>query len=152
MRMWREKNRIFICIFFIFGVILGLCVMKAYKQWKDDHTGVPDLVSSSSFNNDYYLTVVANSSSIEDKEAFAREVVHMCQQNAFHSIRLSTDLGGYPSSLDITVYLSRKDIDKREEPVCKIEFLAEDCEGNYEITHDAEMFRLYLDGEAIEFF
>ena len=50
------------------------------------------------------------------------------------------------------MYLSRKDIDKREEPVCKIEFLAEDCEGNYEITHDAEMFRLYLDGEAIEFF
>jgi len=46
---------------------------KKYPEWREAHSGVPDVVGSMSMNNDHYLKVVANSSKIEDKEEFAAE-------------------------------------------------------------------------------
>lgn len=38
------------------------------------------------------------------------------------------------------------------EPVFEIEFSTDDFSGEYNIKNDADKFRLYLDGEEIEFY
>lgn len=151
--MNRKKQCVIVIV-----ILVIVCVMvifnygpKKYKQWQEEHSGVPDVVNSMSINTEQYLTVVANSSKIEDKEEFARQVIHMCQDNSFHSIRFSTDLSGYPSELDITVYLNRKEMEKGK-PVCEIEFSTDDFMQDYDIKNDADKFHLYLDGEEIEFY
>ena len=68
--------------------------VQELEKWKESHLGIPDAVSSVSSNNWQYLKVVANSSRIDDKEAFARKVIQMCRENSFHSIRFSTDING----------------------------------------------------------
>lgn len=97
-----------------------------------------------------YLKVVANSDRIDDKEAFARKVIQMCRENSFYSIRFSTDLNGYPSGLCITVYLSRKNLEKSRS-VCEIEFRTKEYMEDCNIKDDVEKFHLYLDGEEIKF-
>ena len=149
--MNRKKQCVIVSLFIFCVAMISYYEPKKYKQWQEDHSGVPDVVSCMSTNNDHYLTVVANSSKIVDKEKFARQVIHMCQNNSFHSVRFSTDINGYPTGLDITVYLNRREVEKGE-PVCKIEFSADDFTGEYDIKNDAEKFHLYLDGKEIEFY
>ena len=151
-RQWRMgRNKQFLCIFIILIVTDMIPYgTKRFKQWQEEHSGIPDISSCISVNNDHYLTVVANAGEIKDKEEFAREVIHMCQQNSFRSIRFSTDIDGYPSKLNITVYLNRKDIEGNE-PVCKIEFMTDDYNEDYDIKNDADKFQLYLNGNKIKF-
>lgn len=148
----RRKRRLFV---WILPVLIIVCIIRygnpQYEEWKESHSGIPDVVSCMSSNNFHHLTVVANSSRIDDKEAFAREVVEMCRQNSFHSIRFSTDIKGYPSGLDITVYLNRKNLEKRE-PVCEIEFRTERYIEDCDIKNDVDKFHLYLDGREIDFY
>ena len=152
-----EKNRIAkvrkIIHVMIFIVMLGGIQWGKGKcpEWREAHSGVPDVVSSISMNNDHCLKVVANSCKVDNKEEFARQIIHMCQNNSFHSIRFSTDIKGYPTGLDITVYLNRKKVEKGES-VCKIEFSTDDFAEEYDIKNDAEKFHLYLDGKEIEFY
>ena len=113
--------------------------------------GIPDAVSSMSSDNWQYLKVVANSDRIEDKEAFAREVVQMCRENSFHTIRFSTDINGYPRGLTITVYLNRRGVEKNE-PVCEIDFRTEEYREDWDIKNNVEHFQLYLDGKEIDFY
>ena len=139
------------------GILLILGAVGVFRygvleleKWKESHLGIPDAVSSVSSNNWQYLKVVANSSRIDDKEAFARKVIQMCRENSFHSIRFSTDINGYPSGVDITVYLNRKDLEKGE-AVCEIEFRTEGYREDCDIKNDVEQFHLYLDGAEIDF-
>lgn len=132
---------------FIFLIIFAEGTRNANK----DMRGVPDAVSSMSSNQDHYLTVVANSDTIPDKEAFAREVIHMCQDNAFHTIMFSTDVNGYPRRLEINVYLWEEDISEKE-PVCYIRYVPLDYNEDYDIKNDQEKFHLYLDDKEIEFY
>lgn len=143
---------------FLAGVLLflGVTLMIHYcrtalEEWKESHSGIPDAVSSMSSGNWQYLKVVANSSQIDDKEAFARKVIQMCRENSFHSIRFSTDINGYPSGVDITVYSNRKDLEKGK-PVCEIRFCPEEYREDCDIKNDVEQFHLYLNGEEIEFY
>ncbi len=141
---------------FLSGVVLCVIILAfvlpfgtvKYEEWKKDHSGIPDLISSSSMNRDYSLTVAANRGSIDDKEEFAREIIRMCQENSFRSVRFSTDLEGYPSSLDIDVYLREKDIDS-EEPFFKIRFTPMEFDKGYDIKNNADKYRLYIDGKEI---
>lgn len=140
-----------------FGVVMACVVYvmvsqgeEKYVQWQEDHCGIPDAVGSTVINNDHHLTVVANSSEIEDKEEFARQIVDMCRENAFHSIKFSTDINGYPSSLDITVYLRKSDIGKKD-PVCRIKYIPSDYNEGYDIKNNADQYHLYLDEKEIAF-
>ena len=146
-----KTNRI--AYFMLFVVLMGVIQYgrTKYPEWREAHSGIPDVVSSISMNNEHHLKVVANSGRIDNKEEFARQVIHMCQNNSFHSVRFSTDINGYPTGLDITVYLNRREMEKGE-PVCKIEFSTDDFTGEYDIKNDAEKFHLYLDGKEIEFY
>ena len=95
-----RRNRQFLCIF---GIVIVMEIItygtKKYKQWQEEHSGIPDITSCVSVNNDHYLTVIANIGKIEDKEEFARRVICMCQKNSFRSIRFSPDINGYPLSV-----------------------------------------------------
>lgn len=133
-------------------LILSLCLPWAgdrLSQWKEDHSGIPDAVSSRNSGRECFLTVVANRDEIEDKEEFARTVVEMCIENRFESMCLSTDQEGYPSRLEIEVY-RRKSEAGRGEPVCLIRF--EPTEEECNIKDDTEKYRLYVDGREIKSF
>jgi hypothetical protein len=138
---------VFVICVFILIFMLPFATVK-YEEWKKDHSGIPDLISSSSMNRDYSLTIAANSSSVDDKEKFAREIIRMCQENSFRTVRFSTDLEGYPSSLDIDVYLMEKDIDS-EEPFFQIRFTPIEFDKGYDIKNNADKYRLYIDGKEI---
>ena len=104
----------------VFSLVAAAAVIsEKYEQWKRDNSGIPDAVSSVSAGGTCRLTVVANSGKIEDGEAFAYQVLEMYRENLFQTIHFSTDIGEMPGILDITVYLKRGDIGKKE-PVMKI--------------------------------
>ena len=59
----------------VLAVLLIIVGVIFYRKEKVDYTGVPDMVSSFSSNNDYYLMIVANSRGISDNEDFAKKVL-----------------------------------------------------------------------------
>ncbi len=146
---WKMKRKKL--VWYVLGI---LCIMIISYRTKEDnqelkeYSGIPDVVNSFTVGNDYNLTVVANSEKIEDKEEFARTVVHMCIDNSFHSVKFSTDIRGFPSNLDIDVYLNCED----NEPICKIEFTTNHFIEEYDIKNNTDKFHLYLDGEEIAFY
>lgn len=136
----------------ILVAIVVICVVlpegtRKIKEYKRDHSGIPDAVSSFSMNNDDHLIVVANSNAITDKEEFARQVIRMCQENSFKSMKFSTDFG-YSTSITIQAYLVRGDIGESE-PVCEITYLPEDWNAGYDIKHNPDKFTLTVDGKEI---
>lgn len=149
-RDWKMKRKkLFLCILGILGIVLTSCGTKEDKQ---QNTGIPDVVNSVISGTDYNLTVVANSNEIEDTEEFARTVVHMCQDNSFRSIRFSTDIRSYPTGLDISVYMNRKDVEEKKEPAYRIEFKTDDFSEGCNIKENPDRFTLYLDGKEIAFY
>ena len=109
----KKRKWLLACILLVFGAMYMICYYRPIlEEWEESHSGIPDVVSSISSGNRQYLKVVANSSRIDDKGAFARKVIQMCRENSFRTIRFSTDINGYPSGLEITVYLKRKDLEK----------------------------------------
>lgn len=152
----KRKKRLFSCALLILGIVMMIPhTTKGYENKQEDYSeersGVPDVANSITFGADYHLTVVANSDKIEDKEEFARTVVHMCQNNSFSSVKFSTYIRGYPTGLDISVFLNRKDVEERKEPVCKIEFKTDDFSKDYNIKDDVSKYHLYLNGKEITF-
>lgn len=131
-------------------IILIFYGVRNMKQWIN-YSEVPDVINSISVNNYHYLTVIANSREVNDKEALAREIVHMCQKNAFHSMKFSVHANGYPSGLDIKVYLVRGDFEQKE-PFCNIRFVSDECDRELDIKNNADQFHLYLDGNEIAFY
>lgn len=107
------------------------------KNSKNDHSGIPDVVSSIIQNGDCALTVVANADAIEDKQQFAEKIIIMYRENNFSTTRFSTDIGSRPKNLYITVYLKKSDIKKGKEAFhfqynadnCKISFCG-NCTNN----------------------
>ena len=143
--MVRKKQIIGIALLFVI-VVVGIYGTKLFNDRQKNHNGVPDIVSSSRMNGNEYLTVVANCEDIKNTEAFAREIIHMCQLNAFHAVKFSS----MPSTLDISAYLQRKDIGQRE-PFCKIRFTPSDQRKEYNIKDDSDSYHLYLDDREIAF-
>lgn len=152
-RNWKMKRKkLILCILGILCIVIASCGTKGDKQEQEEYSGIPDVVNNFTSNNDYHLTVVANSEQIEDIEEFARTVVHMCIDNSFHSVRFSTDIRGFPASLDINVFLNRKDLEERNKPICRIEFKTDSFNENYDIKNHTDKYHLYLDGQEIDFY
>lgn len=145
------KSTILTLLLIFTAIFLTLYNNGNFEKLKSENSGIPDLVNSISSNSDYSLTVIANSDTIESKEDFARTVITMCRENAFKTLQFSTDLGGYPTSLDITVYLHQEDI-RASEPVCNIQYMPIGTSKEFDIKNHPEQFRLYLDGKEIEYF
>ncbi len=113
-------------------MIIGKSLLK-YKE------GEPDVVGSFSMNRDENLTVVANRKNISDKEAFARLLLKMYKENSFHSIKFSTD-HGYATSLDMTVYSWKEDIENGKS-IMQIEFRPSE-DGKYRYADKAQKKRI----------
>ena len=110
--------------------LAAIFVMLAFRTRQENQSGVPDIV---------------NRRDIADKEAFSHELIGMCRENTFHSVKLSFPL----SALEISVYLQRGDIEK-DKPFCRIEYIPEEQGNGYDIKSDPDKYCLYLDGIKIE--
>ena len=110
--------------------------------------GEPDIVSSISMNQDYYLTVVANCDVIENKHEFAWKLIKMCRENSFRTIKFSTDQG-FATRIQMSVYLWKDEI-KGNESVMEITYEPEEGTMNYDIVNNHDKFNLYVDGELVE--
>ena len=103
----------------IIAVISGAVIMiiaagSIYGKPESGHKeGEPDVVGTFSVNRDENLTVVANRENIENREAFARELLQMYKGDSFRSTKFSTDRG-YATSLDMNIYLWKEDIEDGE--------------------------------------
>lgn len=149
-----EKRRNHMRWIFLVAAV-WLCVLTLQNvtvmiaEYQENHSGIPDCVSSFSMMGEEYLVVVANSDWIPDREEFARTVIQMCRDNLFRSILFSTDKNGYPKSLEIKAYYRREHIGKYA-PVCRIEYKPDKWDAGYDIYHDAEHYTLCLDGLEID--
>ena len=103
-------------------------------------SGEPDVINSLSMNEEHYLSLIANRDSIDDKYAFAEEVIQMCKDNSFHTIKFSYDMG-YPTGIYINVYLTKEDFEKGES-FMKIEYSQGDGLLEYNIFDNPEEFEL----------
>lgn len=121
------------------------CIVSGCSSKKE---GEPDLLSSFSVNRDENLVVIANRNKIEDKDEFARQLVRMCKENSFQSIKFSTDRG-YATSLDMRVYLWRDEVEGND-PIMTVEYKPDKWNQEYDIVNNPEEFRLYVDGELVE--
>lgn len=109
---------------------------------------VPDVVSSMKMNRDEMLTVVANQDKIEDKESFAWLLLQMYKDNSFESMKFSVD-EGYPTSLDMNVYVRKEDIGEKD-PIMTVEYKPEEWNAEYDIVNTPEQFHLYVDDEMVK--
>ena len=90
------------------AVILIIAVGSIYGKPESSHKeGEPDVVGTFSVNRDENLTVIANRKNIEDREAFARELLQMYKDDSFHSTKFSTDRG-YATRLDMNIYYGKR--------------------------------------------
>ena len=119
------------------GVFIYPYASGIYEQYREEHSGIPDAVSSMTRGGVCRLTVVANTSKIEEPDQFAEQVIRICRENGFQTIHFSEDLGGLPSSLFIAVYLKKSDVDKGE-PVLRIRYEPLSCAGNSNEESDEE--------------
>lgn len=109
---------------------------------------IPDAVNSTRFNTTEHLTVVANQEEIADKEELAKQIIKMCRENSFQSIKFSYDMV-CPTELQISVYKTEKDLNDNKQ-FCEIAYLLDEENGEYDIIHNPEKFILYVDGEKVE--
>ena len=100
----------------------GLALFLAFSRLsrrdggnEEDNSGIPDVVSSRTYNDECHLLVVANSQSIEDRQIFAEKVIDMYRKNEFFTTKFSRDLRDTPGTLYIKVYLHRSDVEKGRE-------------------------------------
>lgn len=131
------------------AVILTIVVGSIYGKSVSSHKeSEPDVVGTFSMNRDDNLTVVANREDIEDKEAFAKELLQMYKDNSFHSTKFSTD-HGYATSLDMNIYLWKEDIEKGSS-VMTVEYRPVEYGKDYDIVNNPDKFELYIDGKEVK--
>ena len=131
------------------AVILIIAAKSIYMKSEAGHKkGEPDVVGTFSINRDENITVVANRKNIEDREAFARELLQMYKDDSFHSTKFSTD-HGYATSLDMYIYLWKEDIEEGES-VMTAEYRPVEYGKDYDIVNNPDKFQLYIDGQEIE--
>ena len=123
-----------LCFLIVMVSIISICGMDIKKEL--------DLVNSISFNRDYRLTVIAHRNKIEDKEVFAEELIQLCRDNSFKTIRFSTDFG-YATELRMTVYLTEADW-KNGESVMEVAYTQESLSREYDIVNNPEKFELTI--------
>lgn len=128
-----------ICITLLLVALLSIGCARSETQ-----SDIPDCVISNSMNDDYSLTIIANREEIEDKEAFAKELIEQVRNNGFKTIMFSFEETGYPTSLDMTVYLNKKDWESRKEPYMKVTFRQENAVDGYNIVEDYDKFQLEI--------
>ena len=131
------------------AMLLTIAAGSIYGKSVSSHTeSEPDVVGTFSVNRDENLTIVANRENIEDREAFARELLQMYKEDSFHSIKFSTDRG-YATNLDMNIYLWKEDIEDGES-VMTAEYRPVEYGKDYDVVNHPDKFQLYIDGKEVE--
>lgn len=144
-----KRKRLFLAV----GVILlwGYWGFEMiFSAWKEKYSYIPDVHGSISVNNEYILSVFANRDKVEDRDEYARNIITMCRDNAFRSMKFSVDRNGYPQRLQISVYLNQEHFDQGE-PLFEILYEPTEQLAGYDIKNNPEKFRLSVDGQEIEY-
>ena len=141
----KKNNITLVFVAIVFSIIVGMIIGKSLLKYKE---GEPDVVGSFSMNRDENFTVVANRKNISDKEAFARLLLKMYRENSFHSTKFSTD-HGYATSLDMTVYSWKEDIENGES-IMQIEFRPIEYGKDYDVVSNLDKYVLFIDGKEIK--
>lgn len=129
-------------------IILAVAFTMIFSQGcqSKENVTTPDAVSSYSTNNDTHLTIVANQE-VTDKEAFAKELLTMCKENSFTTIKFSTDMGNL-TSVSMNVYQDKDSIEGND-PIMRVEYKPIEYGKDYNIVDDPDKFELYVDDELI---
>lgn len=128
---------------FVWAIVLLMIMCSACN--KNEETlikGEPDVVNSTIYNQEYHLNLIANRNQIDDKWKFAEEVIQMCKDNSFRTIRFSYDLG-YPTGVYIEVYLNEEDF-QNGKSIMEITYCQEDESSRYDIMSNPEAFELII--------
>lgn len=131
-------KKIFIVITMILVICCGCTKIDIAK--KPDS---PDVISSFSYNRDQDLTVIAYREEIDDKEAFAKELIQMCVDNSFKTIKFSTDRG-YATSIHMTVYLNEEDFENGNVAMI-VTYKSSSLNGEYDIVNNPNEFTLTVE-------
>lgn len=106
MKKQRTKGIVLVVVCFI----CVMCICSGFhKAQSEELSEIPDAVNSTRFNTTEHLTVVANQEEIADKEELAKQIIKMCRENSFQSIKFSYDMV-CPTELQISVYKTEKDL------------------------------------------
>ena len=131
------------------AMLLTIAAGSIYGKSVSSHTeSEPDVVGTFSVNWDENLTIVANRENIEDREAFARELLQMYKEDSFHSTKFSTDRG-YATNLDMNIYLWKEDIEDGES-VMTAEYRPVEYGKDYDVVNNPDKFELYIDGKEVK--
>ena len=134
-----KKQRIKGIVLVVVCFICVMCICSGFhKAQSEKLSEIPDAVNSTRFNTTEHLTVVANQEEIADKKELAKQIIKMCRENSFQSIKFSYDMV-CPTELQINVYKTEKDLN-----------LSEEENEEYDIIHNPEKFILHVDGEKVE--
>ena len=145
MKKQRTKGIVLVVVCFI----CVMCICSGFhKAQSEELSEIPDAVNSTRFNTTEHLTVVANQEEIADKKELAKQIIKMCRENSFQSIKFSNDMV-CPTELQINVYKTEKDLNDNKQ-FCEIEYLSEEENEEYDIIHNPEKFILHVDGEKVE--
>lgn len=110
----------------------------------ETQSAIPDCVVSNSSNDEYSLIIIANQEKIENKEEFARQLIEQVRNNEFKTIMFSFDETGYPTRLEITVYLNEKDWKSHNEPYMNVSFKQNSILDGYNIVEHYDRFHLEI--------
>lgn len=127
------------------GIVL-LILLIFVVSWggkRNTQSDIPDCVISNSMNDDYSLTIIANREEIEDKEAYAKELIEQVRNNGFKTIMFSFEETGYPTSLDMTVYLNEKDW-KNHTSVMSVSLRQQNILDGFNIVDNLDKFQMEI--------
>lgn len=124
-------------------VLIILLILLVSGCGTDNQQSSPDCVISNSTNDEYNLTIIANQDEIEDKEEFAKQLIEQVYHNDFKTIMFSFDETGYPTRLQMTVYLDEKDW-KKHDAFMNVSLEQKDLLAGYNIVEHYEKFHLKI--------
>lgn len=131
--------RMFImCITWLIGTTLMIGCAKHTTQF-----GVSDCVVCNTSNSEYTLTIIANQEKIQDKEAFAKQLIEQVRNNDFKTILFSYDEVGYPTRLDMTVYLNEDDWQNHISVMC-VSLTQQNILDNFNIVENLDKFEMKI--------
>ena len=143
----KKNNITLVFVAIVFSIIVGMIIGKSLLKYKE---GEPDVVGSFSMNRDENLTVVANRKKYFLIKKHLQDCFLKNVQREFISFNknFSTD-HGYATSLDMTVYSWKEDIENGKS-IMQIEFRPIEYGKDYDIVHNLDKYVLFIDGTEIK--
>lgn len=135
-KIGKKKNGIYLWIVLIILFVGIICIGCRKKK--------PNMVATINSMNYEYCSVIAYENSLVDKEQLANQLIEMCKENSFKSIKFATDVRGYPAGIYMRVYLNRLDF-KRGKIFMQVKYLPMEKNWTGNIKDNREQYVLYID-------